>query len=193
LTVAIRSSVFQPFYRFIFYIPLAVAGFGALDIVFMYALCQVYGFWVHTELVRKLHPVIEYLFVTPSHHRVHHGSNIKYLDANMGMVLIIWDRMFGTFVSEDEAEPVKFGLTENIKSFHPGKVVFHEWRNILADLRRAPDFRTRLRYVFGPPGYSHDHSRMTSRQLKENSINLRPEYPENEVITSHLERVLLEK
>ena len=166
-TVAIRSSVFQPFYRFIFYIPLALVGFEALDIVFMYAACQVYGFWVHTELVGKLPPVIEYVFVTPSHHRVHHGSNAKYLDTNMGMVLIIWDRIFGTFVEEDKNVPVKFGLTTNIESYHPVKVVFKEWANIFTDLKKAPDLKSRFMYVFGRPGWSHDQSRKTSKELKE--------------------------
>jgi sterol desaturase/sphingolipid hydroxylase (fatty acid hydroxylase superfamily) len=75
-------------------------------------------------MVGKLNPAVEYFFVTPSHHRVHHASNVKYLDSNMGMVLIIWDRFFGTFVEEDENEPVKYGLTQNIESYHPLKVVF---------------------------------------------------------------------
>lgn len=165
-TVAIRSSVFQPFYRFVFYIPLVLVGFEALDIVFMYALCQVYGFWVHTELVGKLHPVIEYFLVTPSHHRVHHGSNAKYLDTNMGMVLIIWDRIFGTFVEEDKNTPVKFGLTSNMNSYHPMKVVFNEWRSIVADIRKVSDFKSRFMYIFGRPGWSHDNSRKTSKELK---------------------------
>jgi sterol desaturase/sphingolipid hydroxylase (fatty acid hydroxylase superfamily) len=166
-TVAIRSSVFQPFYRFIFYAPLALFGFEALDIVFMYALCQVYGFWVHTELVGKLHPVFEYLFVTPSHHRVHHGSNPLYLDRNMGMVLIIWDRFFGTFTPEAEQFPVKYGLTKNLERNDPLHVVFSEWAQMIKDIKIAPDLKSSLMYVFGPPGWSHDGSRKTSAELKE--------------------------
>jgi sterol desaturase/sphingolipid hydroxylase (fatty acid hydroxylase superfamily) len=165
LTVAIRSSVFQPFYRFLFYIPLALFGFEALDIVFMYAACQVYGFFVHTETVGKL-GWLEYIFVTPSHHRVHHASNPKYLDTNMGMVLIIWDRIFGTFVEEDPAEPVAYGLTKNLDEQTPIKVVFHEWAQIIADFKNAPDWNSKLMYVFGPPGWSHDGSRLTSAQMK---------------------------
>jgi sterol desaturase/sphingolipid hydroxylase (fatty acid hydroxylase superfamily) len=167
LTVAIRSSVFQPFYRFLFYIPLALFGFKALDIVFMYAACQVYGFWVHTELIGKLHPFFEFLFVTPSHHRVHHGSNARYLDTNMGMVLIIWDRIFGTFQSELPEEPVKFGLTKNIESNNPFQVAFYEWVSIARDLKAAGGWSSGWRYVFGPPGWSHDGSRKTSRQMKQ--------------------------
>ena len=165
-TVAIRSSVFQPFYRFLFYIPIALAGFDAFDIVFIYAACQVYGFWVHTELVSKLHPVFEYIFVTPSHHRVHHASNPKYLDTNMGMVLIIWDRIFGTFVEEDENEPVTYGLVHNVGTYHPLKVVFYEWRNLWNDMLQAPDFQSKIGYMIGPPGWSHDGSRKTARQMK---------------------------
>jgi len=145
---------------------LALFGFKALDIVFMYAACQVYGFWVHTELVGKLHPAIEFFLVTPSHHRVHHGSNARYLDTNMGMVLIIWDRMFGTFQQELPEEPVKYGLTTNIASENPLRIVFDEWMNIFKDLKQAPGISTRLQYVFGPPGWSHDGSRKTSKQLK---------------------------
>lgn len=165
-TVAIRSSVFQPFYRFLFFIPIALLGFDAGDIFFMYAATQVYGFWVHTELIGKLNPVFEYIFVTPSHHRVHHASNPKYLDRNMGMVLIIWDRIFGTFTEEDLKEPVKFGLTQNIDSYNPLKVVFYEWMNMFRDLKNAPDFKSIIGYILGPPGWSHDGSRKTSKQMK---------------------------
>lgn len=165
-TVAIRSSVFQPFYRFLFYIPLTLVGFEALDIVFMYAACQVYGFWVHTELVGKLHPAFEYIFVTPSHHRVHHASNSIYLDTNMGMVLIIWDRIFGTFQEELEDEKVVYGLTTNVNTYHPIKVVFYEWKAIYKDLTQSKSLREALGFVFGPPGWSADGSRKTSRQLK---------------------------
>jgi sterol desaturase/sphingolipid hydroxylase (fatty acid hydroxylase superfamily) len=166
LTVAIRSSVFQPFYRFLFFIPIALLGFDAGDIFFMYAATQVYGFWVHTELIGKLNPVFEFIFVTPSHHRVHHASNPKYLDRNMGMVLIIWDRIFGTFTEEDQKEPVKFGLTQNVGSYNPLNVVFYEWINMYRDLKNAPNFKSIIGYIFGPPGWSHDGSRKTSKQMK---------------------------
>ncbi len=166
LTVAIRSSVFQPYYRFIFYLPLAFLGFEALDIVFMYAACQVYGFWVHTETIGKMPAWFEYIFVTPSHHRVHHGSNTIYLDKNMGMALIIWDRLFGTFQEELEEEPVKFGLTSNVKSYNPIKVVFFEWKQIVADLKDAEKRKYAFKYLFGPPGWSHDGSRKTSTELR---------------------------
>lgn len=165
LTVAIRSSVFQPFYRFLFFMPIAFVGFDALDIVFMYAVTQVYGFWIHTEIVGKLHPMFEFIFVTPSHHRVHHASNVKYLDSNMGMVLIIWDRIFGTFVEEDENEPVRYGLTHNVESYHPLKVVFFEWKHLLQDIKKTPRFLIKLKYLSKPPGWSHDGSKKKPGQL----------------------------
>ena len=163
LTVGFRSSVFQPVYRFLYFIPLALVGFKPVDILFMYAATQIYGIIIHTKSVGKLGP-IEWIFATPSHHRVHHASNTKYLDKNMGMVFIFWDRLFGTF--EEEKEEVKYGLTENINTHHPLKVVFHEWQSILKDLRKPIGWKARFMYLFGPPGWSHDGSRKTSRQLR---------------------------
>jgi sterol desaturase/sphingolipid hydroxylase (fatty acid hydroxylase superfamily) len=166
LAVAIRSSVFQPYYRFLYFIPLALLGFEALDIVFMYAATQVYGFWVHTETIGKLPNWFEFVFVTPSHHRVHHASNPEYLDANMGMVLIIWDRIFGTFRPELKSVKPIFGLTKNIRSHNPLLVVFHEWAAIVRDVRKSKSIRNKLRYVFAPPGWSHDGSSLTTRQIR---------------------------
>ena len=165
-TVAIRSSVFQPFYRFLYFIPLALMGFEAFDIVFMYAATQVYGFWVHTETVGKLPSWFEFIFVTPSHHRVHHASNVEYLDSNMGMVLIIWDRIFGTFRPELDHVEVRYGLTKNLDNLHPVNVVFHEWKSIGKDIKRSDRLKDKLMYIFGPPGWSHDGSSSTSRQLR---------------------------
>jgi sterol desaturase/sphingolipid hydroxylase (fatty acid hydroxylase superfamily) len=163
LTVGFRSSAFQPLYRFVWFIPLALLGFGAWDVLLMYSITQLYGILIHTQLVGKL-GFLEWFMATPSHHRVHHGSNVKYLDKNLGMVFIIWDRLFGTFEAEDET--VRYGLTENIHSHHPDKVLFHEWQNILRDVRKPVSLKTKLMYVFGPPGWSHDGSKKTSRQLR---------------------------
>lgn len=166
LTVGFRSSVFQPLYRFIYFIPLALMGFKGIDIMFMYAATQIFGILVHTQTIKKL-GVLEYIIVTPSHHRVHHGSNIKYLDKNMGMLLIIWDKLFGTFQAEDEKDPVKYGLTKNIKTYNPLTMVFHEWKSIWNDLKKQTSFKNKLMYVFGPPGWSHDGTTKTSSQLRE--------------------------
>jgi len=109
-SVGFRSSVFQPLYRFIYFIPLALLGFKPLDIVFVYSATQIWGIFVHTELISKM-GWLEHILVTPSHHRVHHASNPKYLDMNMGMFLIIWDKVFGTFQPElpaEEYQPLKY-------------------------------------------------------------------------------------
>lgn len=165
LTVGFRSSVFQPLYRFIYFIPLSLIGFKGVDIMFIYAATQIYGILIHTKTVGKL-GFLEWFLSTPSHHRVHHASNVKYLDKNMGMVFIIWDRLFGTFEAEDEKEKVVYGLTENIKTYHPLKMVFHEWINIGKDLRKPSSIHAKFMYVFGPPGWSHDGSKKTARQLR---------------------------
>jgi sterol desaturase/sphingolipid hydroxylase (fatty acid hydroxylase superfamily) len=166
LTVGFRSSVFQPLYRFIYFIPLTLIGFKGIDIMFIYAATQIYGILIHTKTVDKL-GFLEYFLSTPSHHRIHHASNVKYLDKNMGMVFIIWDRLFGTFVAEDKSEIVVYGLTENIKTHHPLKMVFHEWVNIARDLKKPSSVKAKFMYVFGPPGWSHDGSKKTSRQLRD--------------------------
>jgi Sterol desaturase len=167
-TVGFRSSVFQPLYRFIYFIPLAWTGFRPLDIVFIYSATQIWGIFVHTELIRKM-GWLEYILVTPSHHRVHHASNPKYLDKNMGMFLIIWDHLFGTFQAElpDEAyQEKKYGLTKNLVKKSPLNLVFHEWREIRKDLSRQDlSWKSKWNYLLGPPGWSHDGSSLTTRQL----------------------------
>jgi len=170
LTVGFRSSVFQPLYRFIYFIPLALFGFKGIDIMFIYSATQIYGILIHTQTVDKL-GFLEYFMSTPSHHRVHHASNVLYLDKNMGMVFIIWDKLFGTFKAEDKNEKVVFGLTENIKTYHPIKMVFHEWINIINDLKKPSNLKAKFMYLFGPPGWSHDGSKKTSRQLRNELLN----------------------
>lgn len=165
LTVGFRSSVFQPLYRFIYFVPLAFMGFNGIDIMFVYSATQIFGILVNTQTIKKM-GVLEYIIVTPSHHRVHHGTNVKYLDKNMGMLLIVWDKLFGTFQPEEENEPVKFGLTKNIKTYNPITMVFHEWKNIFEDLKKGNSFKDKFMYVFGPPGWSHDGSTKTSNQLR---------------------------
>ncbi len=168
-TVGFRSSVFQPLYRFIYFIPLALVGFKPIDIVFIYSATQIWGIFVHTEMIKKM-GWLEYIFVTPSHHRVHHASNPKYLDKNMGMFLIIWDKIFGTFQPElnpKEYQPLKYGLTKNIETPTATNIVFHEWKEILKDVtRKGLSLKQRLNYLLGKPGWSHDGSRLTSEELR---------------------------
>jgi sterol desaturase/sphingolipid hydroxylase (fatty acid hydroxylase superfamily) len=169
LTVGFRSSVLEPFYRFLYFIPIALCGFQPIDIAFIFAATQTWGILVHTEKVNKA-GWLEYFFVTPSHHRVHHASNIKYLDKNMGMFLIIWDKLFGTFQPELPAEqyqPLKYGLTTPLKKEDPVNLVFHEWKNIGKDLgKKGLTLKQRWYYLFGPPGWSHDGSTQTSDELR---------------------------
>jgi sterol desaturase/sphingolipid hydroxylase (fatty acid hydroxylase superfamily) len=165
LTVGFRSSVFQPLYRFIYFIPLSLCGFKGIDIMFAYSATQIFGILCHTQTIDKL-GFLEYFLVTPSHHRVHHGSNVRYLDKNMGMMLIIWDKMFGTFQPEEKSDPVKYGLTKNLDSYNPLTMVFHEWKNIFSDLTKKCSLKDKFMYVFGPPGWSHDGSTKTGSQLR---------------------------
>src|ERR1700712_517188 len=136
-TVGFRSSVFQPLYRFIYFLPLAWLGFKPVDIIFVYSATQIWGIFVHTELIGKM-GWLEYFLVTPSHHRVHHASNPRYLDKNLGMLLIVWDQLFGTFQPELPADvyPRKYGLTKPLENPSPTHLVFHEWKDIMADMRR---------------------------------------------------------
>lgn len=167
LTTGFRSSVFQPVYRFVYFIPIALMGFHPLDIVFMYSVTQTYGILVHTQYIKKMPAWFEAVFVTPAHHRVHHASNIRYLDKNMGMCLIIWDRMFGTFQDELPEDPVKYGLTKPLINPHNlFNHVMHEWKGMLADLKKKVPLATKIKYLFKPPGWSHDGSSKTAVQLR---------------------------
>ncbi|MEO6287207.1 MAG: sterol desaturase family protein [Dyadobacter sp.] len=168
LTTGFRSSVFQPLYRFVYFIPLTLIGFNPADIIIMYSLTQIYGIIVHTEYVGKL-GWLEYIMVTPSHHRVHHASNVQYLDKNMGMCLIIWDRIFGTFQEEMVSVPPRYGLTKPIETPGLGHTVFHEWKEIGKDFRQPATFRTKLKYLIKAPGWSPDGSRQTTKDLQNKS------------------------
>jgi sterol desaturase/sphingolipid hydroxylase (fatty acid hydroxylase superfamily) len=131
LGTALRQSPTGPFTKVLFYWPLPLLGFDPLVIASAGALATLYGFWTHTKVVKKLWAPLEWLFVTPSHHRAHHGSNPEYIDKNYGNFLIIWDRLFGTF--EPEAAPVQYGLTKNIGTYNPLRIAFTEWVALFKD------------------------------------------------------------
>jgi sterol desaturase/sphingolipid hydroxylase (fatty acid hydroxylase superfamily) len=166
LTTGFRSTVFEPLYRAFFYLPLAFMGFNAFDILFAYLITQIYGNLVHTQTIGKLHPVFEYIFVTPSHHRVHHAKNLRYLDKNMGMVLIIWDRIFGTFQKELPEEDVIYGLTKQPEDTGAVNIIFHEFKALMADVKKAPRLIDKIKYFIYPPGWSHDGSTQTARVMQ---------------------------
>lgn len=153
LTTGFRYSVFQPVYRTAYFVPIALLGFAPLDILFMYATTQIYGSLIHTQHVGKL-GWLEHILVTPSHHRVHHAANPRYLDKNMGMCLIIWDRMFGTFAPELPEDPPRYGLTKSIPNRGPLNIVFHEWCDMLRDFRASSlPFPKCLGHLLRDPGW----------------------------------------
>ncbi len=115
-----------------------------------------YQFWIHTEAVGRLPAWVEYLFNTPSHHRVHHASNPRYLDRNYAGVLMVWDRAFGTFEAERDDERPDYGLVRNIETYNPLRIAFHEWLAMGRDLRRARGAREVIGVMFGPPGWRAD-------------------------------------
>jgi len=153
-------------FSFIFSLPLALIGFPPEMILFVGAINLLYQFWIHTELIDKMGP-FELLFNTPSHHRVHHATNAKYLDANYAGTLIIWDRVFGTFVAEDQQEAPRYGIVKNLTTFNPVIIALHEWIGIVTDLRQAKSWQEVAGYLFGPPGWSPDGSRLTSAMIKD--------------------------
>lgn len=163
LSTALRQSWTTPFTGIVFWVPLALAGFSPAMIFTAQAISLLYQFWIHTELMGRLGP-LEWVFNTPSHHRVHHGRNVRYLDRNHGGILIVWDRLFGTF--EPEGEPVDFGLTKNIETFNPLRIASHEFVSIARDVIRATRLRDALGFVFMPPGWSPDGSSLTANQLR---------------------------
>lgn len=149
LAVSFRLSWVQHL-KFLFFLPSMFAGFHPIIYFVTNQVAVLFQFWVHTEYIRKMHPVIEYIFATPSNHRVHHGSQDKYLDKNYGATFIIWDRMFGTYQSEDE--PVKYGLTTPITNkANPFYINFHEYADMWKDVKQAKGARKKLYYIFGSP------------------------------------------
>ncbi len=166
---ALRQGVGERLHKYLFWLWLPLLGFDPAMIITMISISLFYQFWIHTPAVGRLHPWVEAVFNTPSHHRVHHASNPRYLDRNHGGMLIIWDRLFGTFSAERDDDPVVYGLTTNIDSDNILWVASHEYVGIARDLRRASSWRERLCYLFLAPGWSHDgpdkRARILRRQL----------------------------
>ena len=150
----------------ILWLPLALLGFPPAMIAIQKGISLVYQYWIHTEAIHRMPRWFEAVFNTPSHHRVHHARNPRYLDANYAGILIIWDRLFGTYIPETDAEPPRYGLVKNLGDFNILRVAFHEWIGIGKDLAGSRSIREVLGYLFGPPGWSPDGSRETSATLK---------------------------
>ncbi|OKI81674.1 sterol desaturase family protein [Micromonospora sp. CB01531] len=150
LSTALRQS-WTPMTSLPFWLPLALLGIPPWMIFLQQSISLLYQFFLHTERINVLPRPIELVFNTPSHHRVHHGANAEYLDRNYAGILIVWDRLFGTF--EPEQAAVRYGLTKNINTYNPLRVATHEFAAIWADARAARTWRDRLGYVFGRPGW----------------------------------------
>ncbi len=154
---------------FLFWAWMPLAGFHPIWILFMQQVSLIYQFWIHTETIHRLPKPLEFVLNTPSHHRVHHGTNLKYLDRNHGGILIIWDRIFGTFQPEEERPT--YGLTKNIESFNPAVVALSTWIELFRKAKRSGSFRNAVNYFFQPPGWSHDGSTRTARQMRKDVNN----------------------
>ncbi len=151
---------------FVFRSPLALIGFHPSMIFFVGGLNLIYQFWIHTEVIGKLPRWFEAVMNTPSHHRVHHAINPRYLDRNYAGVFIIWDRMFGSFEAETGEDPARYGIIRQLGGFNLLWGVFHEWIGIAQDLVRAP-INAKLGYLLRPPGWSHDSSRESSDTIRQ--------------------------
>ena len=157
LTVSFRMSWLQNL-KIIFFLPAALLGFHPIIFFVTSQLSVLFQFWVHTEYIKKLHPVVEFIFATPSNHRVHHGSQKKYLDKNFAATFIIWDRLFGTFSPEEE-QP-EYGLTTKIGDrLDPLYLNFHEFKDMLIDVKNARGIREKFFFLFGSPSKINERKR----------------------------------
>jgi len=135
--------------KIVFFLPVIMMGFDPFVFFIVHQVAVLYQFWIHTEYIKKLPAPIEFFFTTPSHHRVHHATNEKYIDRNYGSTFIIWDRMFGTF--QPEEEQAIYGITKNVDTYNPITLVFHEWVDIFKDLTKAKSLREAWWLVWGNP------------------------------------------
>lgn len=150
----------------LFWIPLVWIGFTPMQIINAIAVNLIYQFFTHSVTKSRFGP-LEWVLNTPSHHRVHHAVAPQYLDKNYGGIFIIWDRLFGTFAAEEAGTPTRYGTVQPLESHNPFRIAFAEWLAIWRDLAGPALLRDKLRFVFGPPGWSRDGSRKTSRQIRD--------------------------
>jgi len=151
LSVALRQGAFQKFGSFLFYLPLAFIGFDPVMFIVVSQFQTLYQFWIHTKTINKLPAPVEFIFNTPSHHRVHHGRNPEYIDKNHGGTLIIWDRLFGTFQPEKNA--VVYGITKPLNTWNPLRAQLDFWRDLFNDLSHTKKFSDKLKLLFYEPGW----------------------------------------
>lgn len=165
LSTALRQTWTGSFMTFVFWLPLPLLGFHPVMILAQMSISLLYQYWIHTELITKMPAWFEAVFNTPSHHRVHHATNPQYLDRNHAGILIIWDKMFGTF--EPEVEPPVYGLVKNIDTYNPVKIAFLEWVGLFKDVFSSKtSLANRFRYLINPPGWNHEGTGKVSSQLR---------------------------
>jgi len=152
---------------FLFRLPLFLIGFPPAMVFFVGGLNLIYQFWIHTEVIGRMPRWFEAVMNTPSHHRVHHATNPRYLDRNYAGVFIVWDKWLGSFEPERDDDAPRYGIVKNLGSFNLLWAAFHEWIGIAKDVWAAPTLRAKLGYLVMPPGWSHDGSRDTSETIKE--------------------------
>lgn len=168
LPIALRQSWTKHFTgTMLLKIPLVLIGFDPIMVTFCGVLNATYQFFLHTETIDKMPRWYEAMFNTPSHHRVHHGNNPRYLDSNYAGTLIIWDKLFGTFEPECAEDPPVYGLVKQLNTLNPITVLTHEYVGIAKDATQPGlGWKQRMAYIFAPPGWSHDGSRETSETLR---------------------------
>ncbi len=149
-TTALRISWVDSLIEWVFYVPMVLIGFSLAQVIVGFSVVIAYQSWIHTEKLGKL-GVLDRVLNTPSTHRVHHGSNPQYIDKNYGGILIMWDRLFGTYAPEEEK--VTYGITKPINTLNPFKVMFGEYVDIWRDVRKAKGLREALGYIFKGPGW----------------------------------------
>jgi len=168
LSTALRQTWSGGFYSFIFWLWLPLLGFHPGMIMFQMGISLLYQFWIHTETIDKMPKWLEAFFNTPSHHRVHHGNNPIYLDRNHAGILIIWDKIFGTFQPELKEEKVTYGLVNNINTYNPIVIAFKEWIALFKDaFTGRKTLLNRVNYLYKPPGWKHDGTGKLSEDLRE--------------------------
>lgn len=171
LTTALRQTWTGVFaLGFMFRMPLLWIGFPPALVFFLGGINLIYQYWIHTEAIDKMPRWFEYIMNTPSHHRVHHATNARYLDRNYAGVFVVWDRIFGTFEAETDEEKIEYGIVKNLQTHNIFWVAFHEWVGIARDVWTAPTWRDKINYCIREPGWSHDGTRETSATIKAQAL-----------------------
>jgi len=151
LTTGLRLAWVEGLFEWAFFVPMVLLGFDVVQVTMGIVVVVAYQTWIHTEHIGKL-GYLDKIINTPSVHRVHHGSNVKYIDKNFGGILMLWDKLFGTYQAEEEK--VMYGLLQNIDTSNPISINFYEWKEMFKDIRKAKSFKDKWKYILKPPGWS---------------------------------------